>query len=1128
MRERNFQTSFYKSSIEGSPTNSSSSNQSIINKLIGVDMLKHLYKSLLLTLFLSFLSSSLFAQGITTAGIQGVVTDRNGDPLPGANVVAVHNPSGSVYGTSTRANGRFNITGMRVGGPYTISASFIGYNKQIQENVYLELGQNLTLNFTLTETQIELRDITVEAERSTIIRSDKTGSGTTIPRENIENLPTISRRLEDLVRLTPQASSQARIGGVDNRLNNITVDGSYFNNSFGLAGLPGNRTGVAPISIEAIEQIQVNISPFDVRQGNFVGANINTVTKSGTNNYTGSVYYNYRNDEFVGTKAGDIQFNPGTFRFNQFGLSLSGPILKNKLFFFVNYESDNLIQPGTTYRANRGGETVGGNITRVLKSDLDALSAFLKEKFGYETGPYEGYDHETPSTRFLVKLDYNINPRNKVSLRYTHLDSFTDVLISNSSSLGFGNRRSNLTGLNFQNSNYQIMENIRSLIGEWNSIISDKLSNNLIVGYTYNDESRKYRGSMFPFVDILEGGSVYTSFGFEPFTPNNELRYWSFQLQNNLNLFLENHTLTFGFSLERYQSENVFFPGSQSVYVYNSLADFYTDANDFLANPTRTTSPVTLRRFQVRWSNIPGQDKPIQPLKVWYSGLYFQDQWEVFKNLNVISGVRFDLPVFEKTGYYNPELDTMYFRDENGFTVQYRTDKMPDPKVLVSPRIGFNWDIFGDKTTQLRGGTGIFTGRPAYVWISNQIGNNGMLTGFERIDNTTARPFHPDPKHYHKTPTGQPAASYELALTDPNFKFPQMWRTNIGLDRKLIYDVIGTLEFLYSQDVNGIYYINANLNAPNGQFVGSDNRPRWINSSNRKINSKIDNAIVLKNQNVGYYWNIAAVLEKTFSNNWSAKVGYSYGVAKNTVDPGSIAFGSWNNNAHAGNPNNPGVGYSQNSPGHRAFGSFTYRLEYFNFGATTFTLFLDAYTQGNGSYVFSGDLNGDGGTSNDLIYIHKDKSEMNFEQYSVTVGGVTKTFTPQEQADAWDNFINQDPYLSKNRGKYAERNAAFLPMVFRADLSIIQEFSQKFLGYKNSLQFRVDVINLTNLLNKNWGVGKTFTTLTPLIARGADSQGKALYRLQNIGGELIKESYRKTSTINDVWRIQIGLRYMFN
>ncbi|MFN3695319.1 MAG: TonB-dependent receptor domain-containing protein, partial [Ignavibacterium sp.] len=456
------------------------------------------------------------------------------------------------------------------------------------------------------------------------------------------------------------------------------------------------------------------------------------------------------------------------------------------------------------------------------------------------------------------------------------------------------------------------------------------MSNNLILGYTYNDESRESRGAFFPMVDILEGGSVYTTFGFEPFTPSNELRYKSFQLQNNLSVYLGEHNLTFGVSAERYESENIFFPGSQSVYVYNSLADFYTDANDYLVNPNRTVSPVTLRRFQVRWSNIPGQEKPIQPLKVWYTGAYAQDQWQVVDNLNIIAGLRIDVPLFENTGYHNPEVDTMNFRDENGNVVKYKTDKMPDANILFSPRIGFNYDVFGNKMTQLRGGTGIFTGKPAYVWISNQIGNNGILTGFERLDNTTNRPFNPNPNRYKPTNiTGAPAATYELALTDPNFKFPQLWRSNLGIDQKLPFlDLVATVEGLYSRDVNGIYYINANQAEPNSALVGADTRPRWTSSSARKIYQKVDNAIVLKNQNEGYYWSVSAALEKPFSDNWYFKAGYNYGEAKNTIDPGSIAFGSWNNNQHSGNANNPGLGFSANSPGHRVFGTLSYKFDY--------------------------------------------------------------------------------------------------------------------------------------------------------------------------------------------------------
>ncbi len=1081
----------------------------------------------LVLLLIAFLLNygTINAQTFTTSGMSGVVTDSKGEPLPGANVVAIHVLSGTQYGTSTRADGKFNLPGMRVGGPYKVTASFIGYNSQTIENLYLELGQNLRVDFSLVEEAIKIQAVTVEAERDRIIRSDRTGTSTTIDRINIENMPSITKRIEDFARLTPQFRRGASFSGMDNRFNNITIDGAYFNNSFGLAGLPGDRTNVSPISLDAIEQIQINISPFDVRYGNFVGAGVNTVTKSGNNNYSGSIYYNYRNDSYVGTKAGENKVDPGTFRFNQFGLRLSGPVIKNKLFFFVNFERDNLIQPGTTFIARENLTTpVGGNVTRVLKSDLDSLSNFLKEKFNYETGPYQGYDFETPSTRFLIRLDYNLDLRNKISLRYTHLDSFTDVLLSNSSSLGWGTRRSVLTGLNYLNSNYQIMENIRSIVGEWNSILTDKISNQLIVGYTYNDESRKSRGKLFPFVDILEGGSVYTSFGFEPFTPNNELRYWSFQVQNNLTMYMANHTLTFGLSLERYQSENVFFPGSQSVYVYNSLSDFYTDANDYLNNPNRTTSPVTLRRFQVRWMNIPGLEKPIQPLKVWYGGIYAQDQWQVLPNLNVVTGLRVDVPFFENTGYKNFEVDTMKFLDEDGNIVQYKTDKMPDPNLLFSPRIGFNWDVFSNKTTQIRGGTGIFTGRPAYVWISNQIGNNGVLTGFERLDNTLNRPFHPDINKYKKEPTGQPAASYELALTDPKFKFPQIWRTNIGIDQRLLFGFIGSLEFIYSKDVNGIYYINANQALPDAKFAGIDQRPRWTTPAKRKIYQKIDNAIVLKNQSVGYYWNITAALEKPFTDNWYLKVAYDYGVAKNTVDPGSIAFGSWNNNQHSGNGNNPGLGFSVNSPGHRVFAALSYKFDYFNFGSTTLSFILDGFTQGNASYVYAGDMNGDGGTTNDLIYIPKNKDEMYFEQYSE--GGVT--FTVDEQKNAWEAFIQQDKYLSKNRGKYAERNAVFMPMIFRADLSLVQEVYGQFLGNRNSLQIRLDVLNFTNLLNKEWGVGNTFTTTSPLIYRGVDTEGKPIFRLRNIGGKLISTTFQKSATIFDVYRIQLGFRYMFN
>jgi hypothetical protein len=1069
--------------------------------------------------------SPAYAQGVTTGSITGVVNDAQDKPVPGASVTALHVPSGTTYLATTNADGRFFVPGMRVGGPYTVTASLSGFQTQVQENITLSLGVAQDVAFVLKVATFE-ETVTVSAVSDPILSSERTGAATSVSRETLSALPSISQRLQDIVRLTPQYGGTMSFAGQDSRMNNITVDGAYFNNSFGLRNTPGDTSGVAPISLDAIEQIQVNIAPYDVRQGNFVGASVNTVTRSGGNQIRGSIYRLFRNESMVGTKAKGLTVNPGTFSFGNTGGWASGPIVKNKLFFFANYEDESLTTPGTTFVANTGGQPVGGNTTRVLASDLDTLSAFLKSKFSYDTGPYQGYDFAVPARRFLAKTDYNINDSNKFVFRYNHLNSSTDQLVSDSSSLGFGNRRTRTDALNFMNSNYKILENIRSGIGELNTVFGSTMSNNLIVGYTHQDESRGYVGTFFPFVDILKDGATYTSFGFEPFTPNNELRYNTLQVQDNFTRFGGKHSQTFGASYEKYKSENVFFSGSQSVYTYNSLEDFYTDANDAIANPNRTVSPVVLRRFQVSWNNIPGQEKPIQPLEVTYAGVYAQDDWVAADNVRVVLGLRLDVPFFAETGYQNALADALSFRDQGGNTVQYKSAKLPDPNILWSPRAGFNWDVKGDRSTQVRGGTGVFTGKPAYVWISNQIGNTGVLTGSEQQDNTSARPFNANPDRYKPTNvTGAPASSYALAVTEPDFRFPQTWRSDVGVDQKLPWGVVGTVEFLYNRDVNGIYYINANLTAPNTAFVGADTRPRWTTSN--RINGNVSSAVVLQNQDVGRSWNISGSASKTLSGGFLLKGAYSYGEAKNTVDPGSIALGSWNNNPHPRDANNPPLAFSTNSPGHRVFVAAAYTKEWLSHGATTVSAFWEARTLGNVSYTYTGDLNGDGGTSNDLIYIPRDTSEMNFQQY--TAGG--RTYTSAEQAQAWESYIQKDQYLSKHRGQYAERGAVFLPMVRRMDLSVGQEIFANLAG-RNSFQIRLDIQNFGNLLNKNWGVGQRIVLSSqPLSAQGADAQGRAQYRLRTLstGGDLITTPLESTANLNfDVYRMQVSLRYRFN
>jgi hypothetical protein len=1061
---------------------------------------------------------------VTTGSLNGKVQNARQEGVAGANIIAIHLPSGTTYEATSRDDGRFQINNMRVGGPYSVTVAFTGgggaaFAPETVENIEINLGVATDLEVNVKEIAVT-ETVTVTAQSDAIFASNRTGAATAVTRQEIASLPTINNRLESFVRLTPAMGGNMSFAGQDNRMNNITVDGSYFNNSFGLGNQPGDRTNVAPISMDAIEQVQVNVAPFDVRSGNFVGAGVNTVTRSGTNNFRGSGFYQWRNEGLTGTEAKNSTVNVGTFKFTNYGGWGAGPIVKNRLFFFGNAEKEKTEQPGTTYRANRGGETPGGSIMRVNASDLNALSSFLNSRFSYDPGPYEGYQHFIPGRRLLGKFDYNISNRNKLSFRYNQLDSDTDVLVSNSSSLGFGNRRDATTrGLNFQGSNYQILENRKSAVAELNTVIGSTMSNSLIVGYNNSDESRSTRvGTFFPFVDILEQQQVYTSFGYEPFTPNNELRYNEFQLQNNFTRFATKHSITAGFSFERYNSENVFFPGSQSVYVYNSLQDFYDDVN--------RVRPVTLNRFQVRYNNIPGQEKPIQPLKVTYTGAYLQDEWTVTDRMKVMAGLRVDVPIFGETGYRNANADALTFRDENGQPVQYDTAKLPDSNPLWSPRVGFNVDVTGDRTTQLRGGTGIFTGKPLFVWISNQIGNTGVLTGFSEIFNATNRPFNPDPNAYKPTEvTGAPAASYELALTDPDFRFPQVWRSNVAVDQRLPFGITGTAEFLYNRDVNGVYYINANLPAAQAAFAGADSRLRWTsNRINNATGNQVTNATVMKNQNVGRSWNTVFSANRNFT--WGMfKTGYNYGESKNTVDPGSIAFGSWSGNEMSNDPNNPGLAYADASPGHRFFLASSYRREYFGFGATSISAYFEARTIGNSSYIFSGDVNGDGATSNDLLYIHRNVSEMNFQD----IPG----FTAAQQAAAWDAFISQDPYLSERRGQYAERGAVFLPLVKRLDMSITQDLFTNIGGERHRFQFRVDFVNFGNLLNKNWGVSQRLVSNSPLIvptaAQGgpADAQGRMQYRMRTINNQLMSTSYEQTADLNDVYRVMFSLKYFF-
>jgi hypothetical protein len=1097
------------------------------------------------------------AQGVTTGSMAGIVTDANMQPVRDAQVIAIHLPSGTSYETVTRADGRFSLPGMRVGGPYSVTVAYSGaggtaFAPQTREDVNVNLGVATDVAFTVTAIAVQ-EEVTVTATVDPVFSSGRTGAATSVGRQEIALIPTLNGRITDVTRLTPQASGSS-VAGTDGRMNNITIDGSSFNSSFGVsASQPGDRTGVAPISLEAIEQIQVNVAPFDVRQGSFIGAGVNTVTRSGSNRVSGSFYHRFRDQDWVGTEAAGQVVNPGTFTFRNTGGWAGGPIVRNKWFVFGNYEDQMDKRPLTTFRANRGGEPIGGQVTRVLESDLTALSSFLQQRFQYETGGFNLLDDQTPAKRFLLRSDYNLSNANKISFRYNHLNSFTDTGLSGSTSALRG-RTVNSTGfLNFENSTYQVLENIRSGIGEWNAVLGSTMANTLQSGYTYQDESRRPKGTMFPFVDIFEGGSNYTSFGFEPFTVNNELRYKTFQIQDNFTKYTANHSLTFGAYVEKFHSDNVFFGCCpQSAYAYNSLNDFYADANGFLANPNRAVSPVVLNAFQVRWSNISGQEKPEQPLDVWYTAGYAQDEWRPRRNVTVTAGVRFDRSSFKNTAYRNPAADALTFRSETGQPIRFATGEMPDAKILWSPRVGMNWDVFGDQTTQLRGGGGLFSGRPAYVWISNQIGNTGVLIGESIVLSPgTAFPFNPNPDRYKQPATGAGASSYALNVTDQDFKFPQVWRANVALDRRLPGGVVSTTELLYAKDVNGVYYYNANLPAAQSAFVGADNRPRWVgaaclangqaggcvNRINNDVGNVVTTNLVLKNGNDGDSWNFAQTLSKQTGWGLSVRGAYSYGMAKTISDPESTAATSFARNSTSGDPNNPGAQISQFAPGHRVFALVNFSREYFNLGNTSISLFWEArhsttvIQSSRLSYVFAGDMNNDAVAANDLIYVPRDQSEMNFSAF--TVG--TRTFTAAEQAQAFDAYINQDEYLKKRRGQYAERNGAVMPMFRSADLSISQDIFRNIGGQRNGFQIRADFINFFNLLNNKWGVSQrpvapvnTNNQLQILTNPAVDAAGRATYRLALVNNELIRNTYQTSATTSDVYQFMLSLRYSFN
>jgi hypothetical protein len=1046
--------------------------------------------------FALFLLPSILSAQVTTGAMSGVVTSTDGEAVVGATVTAVHEPSQTQYGAVVREGGSFNISNMRVGGPYTVTVRSIGYRDGEEQDVYVNLNQTVRSDFELVSEAIEVAAIEVIAEQDPVLNSHRTGAATYVSADQVVELPSIRRSTRDLTRLDPRSDGNFSFGGKNWLYNNISLDGSYFNNPFGLDDpAPGGQTASEPVPFDAIEAVQVSIAPYDVRQSGFTGAAINSVTKSGTNQFTGTAYTFTRSESFIGDKVSGADVLNPDLSFNQTGFSLGGPLKEDKAFFFFNFERIRRDDPGTNFSA-AGPGTSGAFVSRVQASDLEAISARMMEAYGYDTGPFEGYVNETNSDKFLAKLDWNINQNNHFIFRYNLLDA-ERFLPPHPFAISINNtgRGPNENSLPFQNSGYAINNELNSFVWELNTQ-AEGYGNRLFASYNRFRDFRAPNSPFFPTLEIGVDGVTYTTVGHEPFSINNLLDQDVFQMTEELSLYSGNHVYTLGTALETFKfnnSFNLFFFGVFAApppfgTAFSSLEEFF--------NFTDPDSPDFID-YNANVEEALQNDFGFDPFHTGQWAVYAQDEYRASDNLNLTFGLRMDLPLYFTDLAPTPISNALLLQDENGNPEEILFDEFPDTQVLWSPRVGFNWDAKGDRSTQIRGGTGIFSGRVPFVWLSNQATNQG-----------------PD------------AGDFDLNASVSDLKWPQVWRTNIAVDQLMPGNSLLTLELLYGNNINDVFIRNPNLADPIGTLPAPDGRVRYDPANNR-LNGFLDSGgdiYVLDNTGDGYDVSFTAQLRKLFENGLSTSFAYNFTEAKNRLDSTEIAAFIFAGNPIAGDPNNFDAAFSQFGHRHRITGAANYRQQWSDNWATSFGLFFEAaeggfFTAGRTarySYTYLGDLNGDGIGGNDLIYIPRDMSEMHFEPIP---GGAT----PAQQATAFDAFIRQDPYLSEHRGEIAERNVGINPWFTNLDLRILQDF---IIG-PNTLEVSLDILNFGNLINSEWGVREVVNSAakTPLAFNGNfDAQGNPLFQFPGTATSTFIDDISVISR----WQMQLGFRYIFN
>ena len=1087
---------------------------------------------------IAMLAGTLAYAQVTTSSMNGRVTDEKGEPVVGAAVVATHEPSGTVYGAIVNQNGQYTINGMRSGGPYKVEVSSVGYNTLLFKDVTLQLAETYNLSATLKESTEFLEQVVVIGTAKSKFSNERTGAATNIDNSQIASLPTVSRSITDVTRLSPYGGNGMSFAGADGRTANFTVDGANFNNNFGLSEkLPG---GGSPISIDAIEEMQVVISPFDVRQTNFIGGGVNAITKSGTNTFKGTAYVYHKNENLRGDAIGGEQITGARAkdRTTTYGFTLGGPIIKNKLFFFVNYEYVNTPTIANRWRGSEDGKEDANNyISRTKLSDLQKVSDFVKNKYGYDTGSYTNFPADESNQKILARIDWNINDKNHLAVRYNYtLNRGWNA--PNKTSMDGGTRasgaRTSQYSMSFANSMYAIDNSVHSVSLDLNSRITDNLSNQFLATFSKLDDTRSTGSSEFPFIDILDGsGQNYMALGYELFSWNNAVHNTIANVRDDLTWYLGNHKVTGGLRYEYQMADNAYMRNGTGYYRYSSLDDFLNDAAPEIVNLTYGYN---------------GEKNPAARVRFSQASIYAQDEWSVRENFKLTYGVRFDGLFFNNKDVVtnNAILKLNYYPKAKDFKETHiDTGKWPGAQLAISPRVGFNWDVFNNKSLKVRGGTGLFSGRLPLVFFTNMPTNSGSVQYQAQINakNAAKKGFTmaefagglvkdangkvtTNALYQKLLGLGYPAnykpedgtVPSSISAVDSKFKMPQVWKTSLAVDYAIptSFPFSVSVEGIFNKTINGVMISDWSMKDAGSyaKFNGVDNRPIYPDSFRNGTS-----AFVLENTNKGYGYSASATVNMTPIPEINIMAAYTHTASKEiTSMPGSNAESAFTYVPTVAGPNYIDLHNAINVIPDRFIASVTHNDHCGNH----FSLVYETWRgSSNYSYMLTNDMNGDS-YAYDAVYIPTDAQVKNGDF----------RFVSDSDRDRFMAFVHKDKYLSKHQGKYAEAYSVYSPWVHRVDFSYKHDFKVKAGKTTNILQLGFDIKNLLNLFNSNWGVMKILNPEIGTEARilkyeGADAEGYATFSTpKGITGNT--KTFTPNHAIGQCWYASIGIKYMFN